>query len=94
MEVLKEIGRTGEREFREGQLQGWLPSQVQGYNTIELSNRYFHPRGKDYCGEDHAISEEVDPKGILRHNTGNQLVHTEDNEVLYFRGFLDKGKKR
>ncbi|PBK59382.1 hypothetical protein ARMSODRAFT_966895 [Armillaria solidipes] len=88
VEALKEIGHTGEREFREGQLQGRLPLQVQleGYDAIELSNRYFRPRGKDYRGEDHAISEEVDPKGILRRNAGNHLVHTEGNEVLYFRG--------
>ncbi len=94
VEVLKEIGRTGEREFREGQLQGWEPSQVQGYDAIELANRYFRPRGKDYRGEEHALSDEVDPKGILRRNAGSHLIHTEDNKVLYFRGIMEKGKKK
>ncbi len=50
--------------------------------------------GKDYHEEDHAISEEVDPKSILRCNVGNHLVYTEDNKVLYFRGILEKEKKR
>ncbi|SJL05828.1 uncharacterized protein ARMOST_09164 [Armillaria ostoyae] len=94
VEALKEIERTGEREFREGQLQGWMPTQVQGYDAIELANRYFRPRGKDYHGEEHALSDEVDPKGILKRNAGSHLIHTKDNEVLYFRGIIEKGKKK
>ncbi|SJL13219.1 uncharacterized protein ARMOST_16658 [Armillaria ostoyae] len=81
VEALKEIGRKGEREFR------------QGYNAIELLNRYFHPRGKDYR-EDLTLSPDVDPNGILRRVAGDNMVHTEDNEVSYFRGMIENRKKR
>ncbi|PBK59379.1 hypothetical protein ARMSODRAFT_899314, partial [Armillaria solidipes] len=94
VEALREIGRKGEREFRQGQLQEWMPLKVQGHDAIELSNWYFRPRGKDYRGEDLTLSPDVDPKGILRHVAGDNMVHTEDNEVSYFRGIIDNGKKR
>ncbi|PBK63511.1 hypothetical protein ARMSODRAFT_1057936 [Armillaria solidipes] len=82
VEALKEIGQKGEREFR------------QGYDAIELSNRYFRPRGKDYRGEDLTLSPDVDPNGILKRVAGDNMVHTEDNEVSYFRGMIENGKKR
>ncbi|KAK0433368.1 hypothetical protein EV421DRAFT_1741671 [Armillaria borealis] len=82
VEALKEIGRKGEREFR------------QGYDAIELSNQYFRLRGKDYRGEDLTLSPDVDPNGILRRVAGDNMVHTEDNEVSYFRGMIENGKKR
>ncbi|SJL16900.1 uncharacterized protein ARMOST_20430 [Armillaria ostoyae] len=82
VEALREIGRKGEREFR------------QGYDAIELSNQYFCPRGKDYRGEDLTLSPDVDPNGILRRVAGDNMVHTEDNEVSYFRGMIENGKKR
>ncbi|PBK59902.1 hypothetical protein ARMSODRAFT_1027029 [Armillaria solidipes] len=72
----------------------WTPSMVQGYDAIELSNRYFRPRGKDYRGEDLMLSPDVDPNGILRRVAGDNMVHTEDNEVSYFRGMIENGKKR
>ncbi len=53
-----------------------MPSKVQGYNAIELSNRYFCPRGKGYRGEDLMLLPDVDPKGILRYVARDNMVHT------------------
>ncbi|KAK0442212.1 hypothetical protein EV421DRAFT_1736443 [Armillaria borealis] len=38
IKALKEIQRTGEREFHQGQLQEWTPSKFQGHDAIEMSN--------------------------------------------------------
>ncbi|KAK0439289.1 uncharacterized protein EV420DRAFT_1486386 [Desarmillaria tabescens] len=41
------------------------------------------------------MSVDVDPDGILERLAGNNfLVHTEDNEVSYFRGVIEGGKKK
>ncbi len=94
VEALREIRRKGEQEFHQGQLQDWMPLKVQGHNTIELLNWYFHLRGNDYSGEDLMLSPDMDPKGILRRVAGDNMVHTEDNEVSYFRGIIENRKKR
>ncbi|PBK87599.1 hypothetical protein ARMGADRAFT_1034528 [Armillaria gallica] len=81
VKALKEIGQKCKREFWQGKLQEWMPSKVQGYVTIQLSNQYFQPRGQDYRGVDLSLSANMDSKGILRCMAGENMVHTEDNEV-------------
>ncbi|KAK0434677.1 uncharacterized protein EV420DRAFT_1282447, partial [Desarmillaria tabescens] len=45
--------------------------------------------------EDMPFSPDVDPMGILAKIAQQKWVHTEDNEVGYFRGLIDEaGKKR
>ncbi|KAK0216057.1 hypothetical protein IW262DRAFT_1299320 [Armillaria fumosa] len=39
---MKDIHARGEREFHQGQLLDWMPTQVHGSNTIELSTRILH----------------------------------------------------
>ncbi|KAK0493394.1 hypothetical protein EDD18DRAFT_1356832 [Armillaria luteobubalina] len=91
---LKEMWDRGEREFRQGQLMEWAPAQVQGFNVIELSNRYFQRRtSASTQGDGICISRDMDPNGILRRLAGDRLEHMEDNEVKYFRGIAGEKKR-
>lgn len=78
-----------QRQFPDGKYQSLAPQKDRwGYN-IDLSNRYFTPVA-DKSPEQPAVafSKEVDPRGLLSSSLGSSLVHTEDNEVLYFE-FVD-----
>ncbi|KAK0227838.1 hypothetical protein IW262DRAFT_1264450 [Armillaria fumosa] len=84
----------GEREFWQGQLMEWALAQVQGFDVIKLSNRYFqHRTATSTQGDGIHISQDVDPNGILCRLVGDRLEHTEDNEVKYFRGIAGEKKR-
>ncbi|KAK0457360.1 uncharacterized protein EV420DRAFT_1480831 [Desarmillaria tabescens] len=85
--AIREIQCTGEREFHQGQLQEWLPVKLQGYDAVEMSNRYFRTRSKTERETGIPIRTDVDPKG-------NNLIHMEENVVKYYRGIMDAGKKK
>ncbi|KAK0491719.1 hypothetical protein EDD18DRAFT_1358492 [Armillaria luteobubalina] len=92
---LKDIHARGEREFRQGQLLDWMPTQVHGSNAIELSNRYFQRKTSSSTQSNGIqIGRNVDPNGILRKLAGDKLEHTEDNEVKYYQGVAEGEKKR
>ncbi|KAK0450447.1 uncharacterized protein EV420DRAFT_1482935 [Desarmillaria tabescens] len=44
--------------------------------------------------EEIQISKDIDPKEILRILGGMNMMHTEDNEVSYFRRIINGGKKK
>jgi hypothetical protein len=35
------------------------------------------------------ISDEIDPKGYFKKAAGNTFIHTEENQVHYFKMFED-----
>ncbi|KAK0457946.1 uncharacterized protein EV420DRAFT_1764467 [Desarmillaria tabescens] len=85
----------GEREFRDGELKHWKPMSMKGLDVIELSNRYFRLRNSTNDEEGIPFSNDVDPAGILAKIVQRKWIHTEDNEVRYYRGVMDeRGKKR
>ncbi|KAK0454241.1 uncharacterized protein EV420DRAFT_1273084 [Desarmillaria tabescens] len=50
--------------------------------------------GRNSGSEKIQISEDINPKGILRILGGMNIVHTEDNKVSYFRRIINGGKKK
>ncbi|PBK80325.1 hypothetical protein ARMGADRAFT_949743, partial [Armillaria gallica] len=92
--ALKEIQHTGEWEFHQGQLLKWTPNQLQGYDVLELLNRYLRSQSKTERETGILIDNNVDPKGILARLAGNTMVHTKENVVRYYRGIINGGKKR
>ncbi|KAK7036594.1 hypothetical protein VNI00_011527 [Paramarasmius palmivorus] len=58
---------------------------TEGYQTIDIANRYF--TSKRFAKEqDHIrIPTHIDPKGILNDMRGDTFVHTIDNTVEYYR---------
>lgn len=94
MSTLKEIHLIAEREFKYGMLDKWSPGMYCGFSTLMFSNRYFCTiKDRDYH-EEVAFSKDIDPIGILQCLTKNDLVHTEENEVQYFKSSIDEEGKR
>ena len=84
------VYRHFDRQFPEGILENWTPtwSTNQGFDSIDISNRYLTPL-KDVSGlESIPFHKGVDPRGILQNmakgNGSTTHVHTEDNQVQYF----------
>jgi hypothetical protein len=76
-----------DRHFNEGYLEPWKPTGSQDGNesALEASNRYMMPR-RDGGNVEIDFGKEVDLKNILRDMAAaSEHMHTEDNEVLYFR---------
>lgn len=55
-----------------------------GNPAVEMSNRFFTPRGEANPTDICQLGESVDPRGYLAKAAGTQWVHTNDNRVLYF----------
>ncbi|KAK0500119.1 hypothetical protein EDD18DRAFT_1102303 [Armillaria luteobubalina] len=93
--AIKVVQQMGEQEFKEGELEDWKPSVVQGYTIVELSNRYFRPHTASNEEESVPFSTDVDPEGILGRLMQHKLMHMDNNIVSYFKGEIDnRGKKR
>lgn len=59
-------------------------SMYEGFPAIDVSNRYFTPRGGADAEDIRPLTEEVDPNGYLAKAAGSTYVHTEENKVYYF----------
>lgn len=62
----------------------WSPSFYQEHPSIDLSNRYFSRR-KDTLEAAIPFGDGVDPHGTLSGLMQDDLVHTSDNEVLFYQ---------
>ncbi|KAK0449817.1 uncharacterized protein EV420DRAFT_1646817 [Desarmillaria tabescens] len=79
MDAIRSMQVMGEREFRDGELEHWKPI----------------PRNTTNDEEGIPFPNDVDPVGILAKMAQRKWIHTEDNEVQYYRGVMDeRGKKR
>jgi hypothetical protein len=80
-----------DRQFSEGILDSWDHSPVDDndFPCINLSNRYLTPTNEAHGLEAIPFHKGVDPRGILQSMAkGDGLtthIHTEDNQVQYFR---------
>ncbi|KAK0224277.1 hypothetical protein IW262DRAFT_1459341 [Armillaria fumosa] len=95
VQAIKMVQQMGEREFKEGELEDWKLSVVQGCKVVELSNQYFRPHMASNEEESVPFSTDVDLEGILGRLMQHKLMHMDDNIVSYFKGEIDdRGKKR
>jgi len=64
----------------------WAPSNFKIHMTIDISNRYFTP-AHDTSQQDEQVpfGMAIDPDHLLTVAMGNDFVHTEDNEVKYYK---------
>ncbi|KAK0435847.1 hypothetical protein EV421DRAFT_1908344 [Armillaria borealis] len=93
--MLQEIRLTAEREFKSGMLDKWSPTTYHGFPAFVLSNRYFRTQKEGGQHKEVIFSKDVDPVGILQRLAKNDLIHTEENEMQYFKRHVDdEGKRR
>ncbi|PBK91041.1 hypothetical protein ARMGADRAFT_933168, partial [Armillaria gallica] len=85
IDTLKELHQRGEREFKQGQLEEWCPGQFQGDDAVEMVNWYFRPQTKSENQTSVQLSSDINPKGVLRWMAGDNMVHTEDNIMKYYK---------
>ncbi|TFK60473.1 hypothetical protein BDN72DRAFT_720916, partial [Pluteus cervinus] len=87
VQALAEIATTFNRQFPEGQMIPWhpLPSCLAGGQSIVFSNRYFTRRKDGPLMKPVAFDQNIDPKGFLSRGIGPHIIHTEENQVKYFR---------
>ena len=64
--------------------EGPVYSMYEEFPAIDVSNRYFTPRGGANSEEIQPLTTEVDPNGYLAKAAGSAYVHTEENKVYYF----------
>ena len=56
-----------------------------GMAAVEMSNRYFTPKNEvPDAAARILLEEDIDPHGNLSTATGNNYVHTAENQVTYF----------
>ncbi|PBK94384.1 hypothetical protein ARMGADRAFT_909006, partial [Armillaria gallica] len=92
--TLQEIRLTAEREFKNGMLEKWNMGTYHGFPVFMLSNRYFRTVKDRAHQEEVPFSKDVDPVRILQWLARNDLIHTEENEVQYFKSSVDEDGKQ
>ncbi|KAH7903615.1 hypothetical protein BJ138DRAFT_1020345, partial [Hygrophoropsis aurantiaca] len=76
------------RHFQEDTLLPWQHSSSQScpdHPSIDVSNRYFLPRSQNPSLIPQPFQPMVDPKAILVNIAKDELIHTEENAVYYFK---------
>jgi hypothetical protein len=58
-----------------------------------MSNRYFTSRRRDTQAVSVPFRKDVDPEGILLQIAGVDLIHCEENRVLYYEFFASEGEQ-
>lgn len=62
----------------------WAPSSFQEFKGIDISNRYFC-RKRDTSEASISFGVGIDPHGTLTGLLQDDLMHTSENEVLYYQ---------
>ena len=58
--------------------------QYDGNTCLEIYNRYFTPCQDVPHASEISFTDDIDPHGYLKAAAGTQLIHCEENVVLYF----------
>lgn len=94
-QCVKHIEELLGRDFKEGELDPWNPSNTSGYLSIDMSNRYFKSAKECPCLRSIAFDTSIDPNGHLKSAGGAEYVHVQENVVEYYESVIDEnGKKR
>jgi len=73
------------RQVAGNQLQKWTPSAFRSYRTVGIWNRYFSQPREAMAMPTIPFLPALDPHGILASSNKGNLLHTADNQVLYFQ---------
>jgi|ERR1700722_12342035 len=81
-ESVKTIHDVFDDFFAAGRLEGL---ENNGESTLSASNRYFTHRKDVGQAKSVPFGEGVDPKGVLQMLADADYIHTEENEVVYYK---------
>ena len=84
VESIEEIHRLFSRNFPEGALEGWAPSQFEGFLTIDAANRFFTHCSLANAADIIPFSTTIDPDGVLKKGITERYIHTSENVVEYY----------
>lgn len=84
MESAMLIHAQFERAFKEGAVDKCQLPTYETYEAFGASNRYFSSRRLNGTATCVAFPPLVDPKGILAGLAGDDLVHSDENQVYYY----------
>lgn len=72
-----------DRTLKERLLERWQPTLYGGHLALDMSNRYFSSRRLNGSATPIPFEEMVDPEGILADMARDNLVHCDENDVMY-----------
>ncbi|KAH7904603.1 hypothetical protein BJ138DRAFT_1119262 [Hygrophoropsis aurantiaca] len=72
------------RQVRAGALEKWRPSDFKGFVSLDIHNRYYTLRKFADGAEKVPFDKLTDPRGFLEDNNGQDLIHTDDNQVDFY----------
>jgi hypothetical protein len=81
-------------QFNDGLWENWQPSAFGSGHAIDISNRYFTSRRRDTQATSIPFHKHVDPEGILLQIAGAELIHCEENWVLYYEFFAAEAEQK
>jgi hypothetical protein len=96
IDSLRRLHQMLARQVPEGAMEQYTFGHANGFDTIQLSTRYFTPRRDDPANPQVPFDRLVDPKGILASLSNEAYFHGEDNKVLYYmlKSDGEKGEPR
>lgn len=94
VQCVKRVEELLGRDFREGELDKWTPSDTYGCISIDISNRYLTPIRDCSCQQELPIDKSIDPRGHLKAAAGSQFGYIQENEVQYFELLVDSANKQ
>ena len=68
-----------------GDIESWRPERFRCWKALELGNRYFVHQNSEGDMIPVPLPSSIDPDGVLTALAGDEWVHTEENEVSYYR---------
>jgi hypothetical protein len=87
--VVVEVQALFSRNFKEGQLDKWIPSFIHDEPGISASNRYFQHTSDTLPDDIMPLDEKVDPYHTLSPAAQDGFVHTINNRVEYYERIRD-----
>ncbi|KAF7972076.1 hypothetical protein HWV62_19153 [Athelia sp. TMB] len=68
-----------------GDIESWKTERFRTWQALDISNRFFVMQNGEGDMSSVPFADGVDPDGVLATMAGEKWVHTEDNQVQYFR---------
>ncbi|KAH7903798.1 hypothetical protein BJ138DRAFT_1120041 [Hygrophoropsis aurantiaca] len=72
------------RHVSAGALEKWRPSDFKGFVSLDIHNQYYTLRKYADGAEKVPFDKLTDPRGLLEDNNGQELIHTDDNQVDFY----------